>query len=109
MGSVRFVDSKEVIEEILSEKKAVVFKHSTRCPVSSSAKNHFDSFVNESDTDASLYLIDVIMMRDMSMEFAARTGVDHQSPQLLVLIDGEVVYKASHYGINADDIVKALD
>jgi bacillithiol system protein YtxJ len=46
--------------------------------------------------------------RDLSREVAARTGVPHESPQALVLRNGEAVWSASHFEVTADAVEQAL-
>jgi bacillithiol system protein YtxJ len=80
------------------ERPVVLFKHSTRCGISAGVYRK----VGQVEGD-----INVVVMqthRDISNAIAARTGVRHESPQAIVLIDGEPVYHASHYDIEAAHI-----
>ena len=92
--------------EASKNKKVILFKHSTRCSISSSAMNKFTSKWSE-DTDAIPYYLDLIAYREVSNMIQEKFGVMHQSPQVIVLQDGKVIYDASHMAINLDDI-KAL-
>ncbi len=83
----------------------VLFKHSTRCFISRSAWQRFnDEWSLENDTP--VYYLDLLQHRDISGEIAQRYGVQHQSPQVLLIRDGECVYHASHENINAGDVTK---
>lgn len=92
------------LDEILSAPgKKLFFKHSTRCGTSSMALKSFERhFAPESGI--SCYFLDLLKYREISNEIAARTGVYHQSPQVIVLQDGKVVYDASHHSIDAQTI-----
>lgn len=83
-----------------NEKPAVIFKHSTRCSVSRMALKQFE---NEFDLQDKVtpYFLDLITYREISNEIANRFGVQHQSPQILVIKDGKSVYDASHSDIDA--------
>ncbi len=78
----------------------VIFKHSTRCIVSRTALKQFEMeyVVNE---NLKLYFLDLLSHRDISNTIAERFGVEHQSPQILVIKNGEVVYHTSHSAIDA--------
>ncbi len=94
----------EVIEEASASKPVAIFKHSTRCGISSMVlrqlKNSFD--IPEDELD--MYYLDLLKYRNVSDEVAARFGVLHQSPQLIVIKDGEVVHHASHHSISFEQL-----
>lgn len=89
-----------------SDKLKVIFKHSTRCSISSMALRNFQSEWNLNNDCAELYFLDLIAFRDVSNEIAAVTGVAHQSPQAIVLKDKQVKYHESHSHIDAVEIQK---
>jgi bacillithiol system protein YtxJ len=96
-------------EEIMkaSEKRPfVVFKHSTRCSISSMAKNRFErEWKGDENIDA--YYLDLLNHRDISNAIADQTGVEHQSPQAILIKNGKAIYNESHTAIYVQDIVEA--
>ena len=85
----------------LSQEQAVViFKHSTRCSISRMALKQFENEFDFSDLVQPFYL-DLIAFREVSNEIAARFGVVHQSPQLILIKEGKAVYDVSHSDIDA--------
>jgi bacillithiol system protein YtxJ len=78
----------------------VIFKHSTRCSVSRMALKQFENEFDFSDK-VTPYFLDLIAYRDVSNEIANRFGVQHQSPQLILIKDGKAVYNVSHSDIEA--------
>ncbi len=85
----------------LSQEQAVViFKHSTRCSISRMALKQFENEFDFSDLVQPFYL-DLIAFREVSNEIAARFGVVHQSPQLILIKEGKAVYNVSHSDIDA--------
>ena len=74
-----------------------IFKHSTRCGISSGVLRQFERQENIEEID--FYYLDLLTYRSISNEIANRFRVTHQSPQLIVLKDGQVVAQASHYDI----------
>jgi len=101
----------EDIEAILlasNERTQVVFKHSGRCSISFFAKRNIDKPYLWEGKDADLYVIDVINKRSVSLDFAERVGVRHESPQLFIIKDGEVVWSDSHERVNSANIKRVF-
>lgn len=90
------------------EKPILIFKHSTRCGISSMALNSFKMNWTSDNDLAELYLLDLLRFRDVSNEVAEITGVIHQSPQAIVLRGTEVIYEETHSGIDARKIESIL-
>lgn len=85
----------------LSQAQAVViFKHSTRCSISRMALKQFENEFDFADR-VEPYFLDLISFREVSNEIAARFGVVHQSPQLILIKEGKAVYNVSHSDIDA--------
>lgn len=84
----------EIIQESVA-KPVLLFKHSTRCGVSRMTLKQFE---NEYDLDDQVtpYFLDLLAYRSISNAIAERFGVEHQSPQLLLIRNGKAVYDASH-------------
>jgi bacillithiol system protein YtxJ len=98
------LENSEQLEEILSsEKPTLIFKHSTRCHISSMALSGFKRSWSVSSENCSIYLLDLIAFRELSNEVANRTGVAHQSPQIILVKNGAVLHSASHHGIDANE------
>jgi bacillithiol system protein YtxJ len=104
---LQFVGQLDEIAALSDEKPAVIFKHSTRCSISRFALKQFENeYALEDKIDA--YFLDLIEYRDVSNEIANRFQVVHQSPQLLLIKNGQSVYDASHSDIDAGDLVERL-
>ncbi|GAA3630393.1 bacillithiol system redox-active protein YtxJ [Flavivirga jejuensis] len=92
------------IEKKSATKTQVIFKHSTRCGISSMVMRQFVSSYNLTEKDLDLYYLDLINYRDVSNEVGYKFQVMHESPQLLVIRNGVVVAHASHGAINEIDL-----
>jgi bacillithiol system protein YtxJ len=97
-------------EEQLSEVNAVsahqpvaIFKHSTRCSISSMAKARLERAAEPEGL--TFYYLDLISYRPVSNKVAELYQVPHESPQVLVIRNGECIYNESHGGILMDEIV----
>ena len=98
------------IEEIIKRsenKPQVIFKHSTRCSISSVAKGRLERSKVPPGTD--FYYLDLINYRNISNKIAQVFKVHHESPQILIIKNGECVYDESHMGINPSDIEEAIN
>lgn len=100
------------IEEIIEHSKSVpclIFKHSTRCSISSLAQNRLDKGWNLDDKEILPYHLDLIAHRDLSNAVSEQFGVRHESPQVLLIKEGQCVYDASHLGISAREIAGQVE
>lgn len=88
----------------------LLFKHSTRCSISSTALNRLENKWAESTSKIILpYYVDLLQFRDVSNEIANRFGITHESPQALIISKGKVIYAASHLEINLADMLEKLN
>jgi bacillithiol system protein YtxJ len=94
----------DLIREKSKEKPQVIFKHSTRCSISSVVKNRLER--SEGFPDADFYFLDLIQYRSLSEKIAEHFSVYHESPQVLVIRNGECIYDESHSAINMDEIAE---
>ena len=96
-----------------SERPAFFFKHSTACAVSAGALRRTNEFLARSEATGSdlppCYLIKVIESRPVSSALAQKTGVEHMSPQILLVDQGRAAWHTSHFDINAESIEKVLE
>jgi bacillithiol system protein YtxJ len=99
-------DLHDAIEYSLN-KPVLFFKHSTRCSISSMALSRFEEKWDTNE-DCKLFFLDLLEYRPVSNLLAELSGVEHQSPQVIVLYNEEVIYSASHSGINASQIHELL-
>ncbi len=102
------------IDELLTkshDKPVLFFKHSLTCPISSAGFRQYESFLaDRSEDDDTIYtLIEIQNARDLSTEVARRTGVKHESPQALLVRNGEVTWHASHGSIQSEALRSAVD
>jgi bacillithiol system protein YtxJ len=89
----------------------LILKYSPVCPTSVAAEDIFRHFVKElpSDKDLRVLAVDVISQRPISQQIAADTGVQHESPQaLLISRGGNVIWHASHMDITSEAMREAL-
>jgi len=95
----------EHIKELSKEKSVIIFKHSTSCSISAMALNRLERSWDDAEmSSAEAYYLDLIANRDISNAIADIFGIEHESPQILIIKDGVCVYNNSHMGISYNDI-----
>lgn len=92
------------IKELSKDQPVVIFKHSTRCSISSMAKGRLERSV--APANAAFYYLDLIRYRNISNKIAEMFHVHHESPQVLLIRNGECIYDESHNGISMEEIVE---
>ena len=90
------------IKEQSRNKPQLIFKHSTRCAVSGVARNRLERSAAPENVD--FYFLDLIRNREISNKIAEEFSVFHESPQVLLIKNGECVYDESHSGISMNEI-----
>ena len=98
----------DTIKEASSKRPQVIFKHSTTCGISRMALNMFKGSYGLEDGQMDFYFLDLHANRDVSNAVASEFGIQHQSPQLLILKNGVVVYHDSHGAIADVNLEKYL-
>lgn len=113
MATMTKMTSSEQLHEALhsSDSKALlIFKHSTRCPISAAAYRQVENYLNGQPNEQVDYaLIDVIANRPVSNEAADTLGVKHESPQVILVRQGKPVWHTSHSLITTDELAGRLD
>lgn len=98
------------IEEIDKQSEAtpiLIFKHSTRCAISSAALSRIE---REWKNDVLIvpYYLDLLAYRNVSNALAEKYNVEHQSPQVLLISKGKCIYNQSHTGIRFSELASQL-
>ncbi|PPK95477.1 MULTISPECIES: bacillithiol system redox-active protein YtxJ [Nonlabens] len=94
------IDQLDNIIKNSSIKPKVIFKHSTRCGISRMVFNQFQKGYESNDDNVTYYLLDLLSYRDVSNAVAQKLNVVHQSPQVIIIFNKEVVHTESHHGID---------
>ncbi|ATL47996.1 bacillithiol system redox-active protein YtxJ [Chitinophaga caeni] len=84
------------------ELPVLIYKHSTRCSISSMVLNRMER--SATTVSIEFYFLDLIRYRNLSDFIAAKFNVPHESPQVLLIKNGECIYSESHFAISMDEI-----
>ncbi len=91
----------EELIELSHIQPQVIFKHSTRCSISSVVKNRLEK---SGGNPEQFHYLDLIAHRPLSNAIAETFGVVHESPQVLVIKNGKCVFHESHMSIHMEEI-----
>ena len=91
------------------EQPVLIFKHSTTCSISAAAKGKIELQLADRGLNLPIYYLDLLRFRPLSAQIAEQFGIRHESPQLLLIKDGECQYDASHMGIRLNDVKSAVN
>ncbi|HYG39414.1 MAG TPA: bacillithiol system redox-active protein YtxJ [Cytophagales bacterium] len=97
------------IKALSHEKPVVIFKHSTRCNISTTALSRLErTWKSDGIKPVSTYFLDLLSYRDISNKIEDVFDIEHQSPQLLLIQNGICTYHTSHLGITFEEIKKRI-
>ncbi|HEX72069.1 MAG TPA: bacillithiol system redox-active protein YtxJ [Candidatus Hydrogenedentes bacterium] len=109
MQEINSIESLNAALEAAGDGPVFLFKHSTRCPISSAAYRRVQDYLQTAgDAAPPVYCILVIESRPVSNAIAERFGVAHQSPQAILIKNQRAVWHASHGAIDGPAMTRAL-
>lgn len=112
MADLKELTTSQDLEAALEEschRKVLLLKHSTQCPISAHAWREVQNYIQQSTDDVQVAMIKVIESRPISNQAAMELGIKHESPQILLLSNKNVVWHTSHQAITQVNIIRALN
>lgn len=101
------IDTIEQFKELENKHDSFLFfKNSITCPISHGAFDEFNHFIAE-HKEVPAYYLNVQTSRELSNYIAETFQIKHESPQILLFKNKNVVWNTSHSNITYDVIVKA--
>lgn len=96
----------EAIRQESASKPVMIFKHSTRCSISRMVLDRLERNWDVKDMEPRVkpYFLDLISYRQVSNQIAELFDVEHESPQVLIIRNGQSIYDNSHMGIDYQSI-----
>jgi bacillithiol system protein YtxJ len=103
------LESVEQLKEIKNKQaNSIIFKHSTRCSISMMAKKRLEMDRDIVPENLSCYYLDLLNYRSISNQIADLFQVHHESPQLLLIQNGECILDQSHGEINLEEVIEMI-
>ena len=85
----------------------IVFKHSKTCPESGDIMRGMEE--ENSPFDGEIYRVTAQTSQDVASQIAQDLGVEHETPQLIVVKNQKAVYAASHLDIDMQTAARCLE
>ncbi len=101
------LNTSQEVDSAISGETAILYKHSTRCPISAAAHKEMEQFL-ERNPDAPFYMVDVNDSADVSGYIEQTTGIEHQSPQLILFRNGIPKWNTARFDISAEALEEQL-
>jgi bacillithiol system protein YtxJ len=102
---MRQIVSEQDVDRLFRADLAILYKHSPTCGICAAALKEVEAFLGRLP-DAEVYVIDVLAQRDLSQRIAARAGIRHESPQVILFQRGTPRWNDSHYAITAEALAE---
>jgi bacillithiol system protein YtxJ len=100
--------SQAALDDALGAPVVLLFKHSTACWLSQQAKRQVEQFAADRP-EIPICVVDVLVDRPVAQEIERRFEIRHESPQVILLRDGQPVWNASHRAVTAADVTSAVE
>ncbi|MFT6872154.1 MAG: bacillithiol system protein YtxJ [Roseivirga sp.] len=98
----------QVLIEESKDQPVLIYKHSTRCGISSMVLERLERSWTSADNPIKPYILDLISFRDLSNAVAQTFQVYHESPQVILIKDGKAIYNASHMQVSFDAMKREI-
>ncbi len=108
MQTIDTVDALDVVLAGATTRPALIFKHSLTCGTSAMAMEEMLDLMSDPPTDVDVWLVRIQAARVVSDAIETRLKVRHESPQVLLVRDGQVVWSATHHRVTAEGVRTAL-
>lgn len=98
----------DIINKNSQTQPQLIFKHSTRCSISAMALERLNRNWKFTQAQITPYYLDLLQHRNISNQIAEKWQVNHQSPQILIIRNGECILDVSHSDISVSEIENIL-
>ena len=112
MSNLTHISDADMLDAAIAEsleRPVLLFKHSRTCGISCEALDELQAHVAESGARAAYKVITVQSHRRISDAAAERFGIRHETPQAILLRDGQPVWNASHFRITARALAQVIE
>jgi bacillithiol system protein YtxJ len=106
------LDSVDALDRVIvasEERLVLLLKHSVTCGTSAQAHDELVAHLSEDQHATQHAIVTVQTHRDVSDAVATRLNVRHETPQVLLIQEGRVVWEASHFRVTVDAIKDAIE
>lgn len=103
------IDQLDSIVKSSFEQPVLIYKHSIRCGLSSVVCSRLERAWKEDPLPIEPFFLDLVTDRSVSNAVSDLFQVVHESPQILLVVDGHSVFNVSHLGVSHQAIKEAIN
>jgi bacillithiol system protein YtxJ len=107
-NTIKAIEDIEAIKKRSFEVPCLIFKHSTTCSISAIAKSRLEKDWNFTDETLEPYYLDLLSYRPVSAHIAETFKVYHESPQAIIVVNGEATFDTSHLDITVSELHEVM-
>lgn len=109
METIETNEDLAVVLALSYDHPVAILKLSNTCPLSRLTFDKFKKFEDgKGEVAERIFVLIVQKSREISDAIAMRFGVIHESPQILVIVNEDVIYYESHEDINIEKVEELL-
>jgi bacillithiol system protein YtxJ len=108
MEEIHEVKDEQELERVFSMPGVLLFKHSHACGISRYALRELETFVIGKKKSVPVFMIDVLEQRNIARIIAEKSGIPHESPQVIYIENGKVKWHASHFEITSEALERVI-
>lgn len=91
-----------------NSKPSIIYKHSTTCGISAHAMYKLETDWDKIKDKVNFYYLDLLQYRSISNKISEVSNVIHQSPQIIIYNNEQIISHFSHQVICVDKIIKEI-
>lgn len=108
MQTIDTIDALEAVLAGTTDRPALIFKHSLTCGTSAMAMEEMLELMADPPPEVDVWLVRIQAARAVSDAIETRLKIRHESPQVLLVHEGRVVWSATHFRVTADAVRCAI-
>jgi bacillithiol system protein YtxJ len=108
MQTIDTIDALDAVLAGTTDRPALIFKHSLTCGTSAMAMEEMRELIADPPPDVGVWLVRIQAARAVSDAIETRLKIRHESPQVLLVHKGQVVWSATHFRVMAEAVRTAL-
>lgn len=104
MNTIKNLETLTQLLEASKTRPLLIFKHSATCPISARALRETQAFLDTDQPDVESAIVVIQESLQVSQEISSAFGIEHESPQVIIVINGKPLWDTSHFQITRDNL-----
>ncbi|MFH1706870.1 MAG: bacillithiol system redox-active protein YtxJ [Planctomycetota bacterium] len=108
MEEISTIEQWTALRAMSPRRPVIILKHSMTCPVSIAMFYRVEEAEQKGRYAVPIHMVVMQRSRDLARQIGADLGVEHATPQVIVVHGNRAVYQAGHFEIDPDALARAL-